>query len=381
MATCYLFTEYWEEDGCLCLSLDDEGKVQTDVQKRDFQSIRALQAQAQTIVVESSRLAGFFDLELPWLPDKKARLAIPFALENILAHNMDDLHFAFDRPHYQDGHYLIVVFPKERMQHILASLHKEQIRIDRITVDFFALNPNEFCITEHHLLMNNALFKGSLSPNLAQKALGSLETATGFRFTNSTKTIKIKKASKEPIPYALWLAERLQRKSSINLCQGPFEQRSGKAASIQKGYLWVGILALIWLFSIPFFYGISWFILNQRIKGVDKKIAQIYYQFFPNATEVIAPQFRVSALLTAGSALDQETLLRFLGIFATAVGHSPTDLRTLSFQNKILTVHIRCKDFASLAQLQEALKRQHVQVTQLQAATEQKGVAATLEIR
>lgn len=98
--------------------------------------------------------------------EKKARIAIPYALEDKFAENVDELHFAFNRQYYQQGQYLIAACKKEFLQQLLLLLKDNDIHLDILTVDWFALENKEICVAEDSLIIHDETFCGVLNPPL-----------------------------------------------------------------------------------------------------------------------------------------------------------------------------------------------------------------------
>ncbi|WP_156812641.1 type II secretion system protein GspL [Legionella tunisiensis] len=167
MATCFLFTQYMNDDSCLSLSLGERGQIEAPLAQRSFTDIKALQQNARTIAIAPTDFFTLHQVELPWLAERKARAAIPFALEDKLAQPVDSLHFAFDRAHYNDGHYLVVLGDKNLLTELINKFDNQGIRFDSLTLDWFALQKNEAAVTPTNILVNDAHFQGALSPELA----------------------------------------------------------------------------------------------------------------------------------------------------------------------------------------------------------------------
>ena len=96
MTTCFLFARQFYDEACLSLRLDKNGEIDAPLSLRSFQEFKSLQRQSRTIIVLPTERSSLFEIELPWLGERKARAAIPYALEEQLAQNVATLHFAFD---------------------------------------------------------------------------------------------------------------------------------------------------------------------------------------------------------------------------------------------------------------------------------------------
>lgn len=360
MDTVFLFSKHLNEEGCLCLKLDADGAPDAPASQLSFAEIRNLQQDCDTLVVETATHASLLALDLPWLPERKARTAIPYALEEKLAQAVDELHFAFDKSRYQNSQYLITVISKQRMQFIMQLLTEKDIQFSAITIDWFALEPEEICTTETSLLINTKDFKGALSSDLADVYL------------KNNPQIK-----NQDVSHA-WIARRLLKTNPMNLCQGEI-QHGSKVDWIKKSYQLAGLLFSLWLVSLILVNAIDLYFLNKKTTQIDEKIAEIYHEFFPGAKQVISPKFRIGQLLKGNGSEDNHFWF-LLNQFSKLMDNKQFTLEQLRYQNKTLSVTLLSADFASLEKLETALKQAQLNVKQTQASTRDQQVVATLEL-
>src|SRR5580704_2819832 len=163
MDHCFLFTKHLNDNSCFCLKISQDGELVSPPTQRTFAEIKALQKDCTTTIVETTLSASLLALELQWLPERKARIAIPYALEDKLAQPVEELHFAFDKLRYQQGRYRIAVLAKQRIRYLMQLLDEQGIQFEDLTLDWFALSAQELIVTESLLLINNDDFKGALS--------------------------------------------------------------------------------------------------------------------------------------------------------------------------------------------------------------------------
>lgn len=378
MDTCYLFSKFLDDAGCLSLKLSSEGVVVAPLLQRDFVDIKPLQESSHTIIIESSDSASFIDLELPWLPERKARIAIPYAIEEKLSEPIDNLHFAFDKNHYQNNHYLVVVISKSRIQYIMNILANHTIEYDYITLDWFALEPGQLCVSDNTLIINNDDFKGTLSGELATTYLTKHPLNQAYMFRDSL--IKTNAPVEQIDEHSFnWLAQRISNSKPLNLCQGEM-QHGNNSDWITKGYKIAGALAALWLVSILITNGLSVYSLNKKNNVINEKIAVIFHEFFPEAKQVVSPKFRISQLLKNNASDNQAHFWFMLNQFAKASHASKINVEQLRFQSNKFSVTLASPDFPSLERFQNALKTLQLKVKQTQASTRDQQVVATLEL-
>ena len=381
MTTCFIFAEDLDEDGCLSLRLNQQGEVDAPLLKRSIEELKALQAYARTVVVLPAHLSSLHELELPWLGERKAQAAIPYALEEQLAQPVTSLHFCFDRQYYEENRYLVVVIDKTYVVNLMEQLEALNLDYEAITLDWFALRPGEACATAATLLVNDSFFKGSLSGELATLYLNQKDVTTeGMAFKDSLPSL-VRKGSKTIDELsAVWIAKRLLAGKRMNLCQGELQHEASQR-SLKYWYSISGILAGVSLACFLFFNLFNLYVLNHHIAELDEKIAVVYHQFFPQATQVISPKFRVEQLLKAGhNSAQSASWWALLDKFAHAFKGQSSHVEQLRFQNQVLSVSLVAQDFATLEALQQRLQEQKVKVTQAQASTREHQVIATLEL-
>ncbi|KTC87794.1 type II secretion system protein GspL [Legionella drozanskii] len=383
MTTCFLFTQHLNENNCLSLRLDAKGQIDAPLAQRDFAEIKTLQTNAQTYIVASSRHFSLHQIELPWLPDRKARAAIPFALEERLAQNVDTLQFAFDRNYYQAGRYLVVVGDKNYLKELISFFDEHQINFDNLTLDWFALKPQEIAMMDSFLLINDDSFQGALSPDLMPFYLDKwTKEQTIYCFSDSDKSqLKPTEAQlieQEESSYT-WLAQRLSTTRPLNLCQGEL-QHDGSQSKTKRLYQAAFGMCMLWLLSVLAVNAMKIYFLNKDLNEVNEKTAVIYREFFPQSHQVISPKFRISQLLKSNQNNSDFTFWTLLDKLTKTVKENPITIEQLRFQNKTLLVTLATKNFESLAGFQAALEKEKVKVKQTQASTLNQQVVSTLEL-
>ncbi len=381
MATCFLFTQGLDETQCLCLRLDPLGKVDVPLAVRPLEEIRALQSNARTIVVLPTESSSLHEVELPWLGERKARAAIPYALEEDLAQPVSTLHFSFDRAHYQHHRYQVVATDSTYLITLIDQLDALGLNFDVLTLDWFALKDNEICAIETELLVRDKQFNGALGGELATLYLQQPEKNSELLlFTDSADVFKKFTGTFIDSVSKVWIAERLLETNPINLCQAELQhdtQQHHLRYWYRAGALALGALVLTSLILNLF----QLHRLTTKIADIDQKTAVLYRTFFPEAAVVISPKFRITQLISAGfSDKDTAALWFLLDKLAHGFKNSALTIEQFRFQNRVLSVTLVTKDFATLEDLQQCLEKDKVKVAQSQATSMKNQVRATLEL-
>lgn len=377
MTTCFLFVKHLLEEPCQSLLLNDAGEVIQPLASRSIAEIKILQEDARTIVVLTAEKVGLHFIELPKLAESKARAAIPFALEEQLAQPISHMHFAYDASWYEQGAYLVVAMDKAYLEALTTTFKKAGVRFEFLTIDWFALHKNEACIKDSSILIHDTHFIGSLSFELAQRYLhSSIGSTTLLSFKDSNPDWVVSSCTSLECPVNEWVAMRLLKMPYMNICQGVFTQEKRSAYHwyyLAMGLLgtWFGVLLLSNMMQL------AW--VHYKTTRIDKEIASVYREFFPESKQVISPKFRIMQQLQGHNASEGNFWI-LLDKLSTAFNGQEQTIDQIRFQNKTLSITLKSKDFAALEQLQRILEQSHVKVTQTQASSHEGQVLATLEL-
>jgi len=380
MATLFILTEQFNSKGSNCILLDKNGQILEPLAARTAEEIIALQQDAYTILVLPSTRSGLFSIELPRLDARKARAAIPYALEEEIAQPISSMHFAFSNRFYQNKHYLVVATDTTFLQQLTAQFQEENIYFDEITTDWFALPSNSGCITHTCLLVNNTDFKGALTGAIAEDFLATHPELPLISFNNSLPKLSAESSQLIDTQDQEWIAKQLLQAPRINLCQGAFKKETQEVTTrfwLRLSVGFAGGLLACWL-SLTV---LSLLLINHKTNQVDEKIAAIYRNFFPDAKRVISPRFRISQLLDTGESSRKEAYFwMLLGKLVNTFNADTVTMDDLRFQNETLSMTLSAKDFSALEQLRERLQKEGVNVSQSQASSQDGAVIATMEM-
>ena len=381
MATCFLFVKQIDEPETLSLRLSSSGQVEEPLASRSKEKLKILQENAHTIVVLPASISSLHQVSLPKLNDSKARAAIPYALEEELAQNITDLHFAFDGSFYRNRAYFVTVMEKAILKKWIATLEANQLNFDAITLDWFALETGEAIMMPDAMLVDDETFQGALTEELALIYLQSKpDTTDVVSFPDSHTVLVQDTATRNKCLSYEWIAQRLLQNDYMNLCQGELQQRPKARFFSQIGYFACGVLGIIWLATLFLTHFIELHFLNAEMAQLDTEIAEIYHEFFPQAQRVISPRFRIGQLLKEAGESENGALWLLLTKLGQAFNNGTFSIEQLRYQNQTLLVTFISPDFAALEAFQQRLRQQNVTVRQTQASSKDKQVYATLEL-
>ena len=381
MSQLVLFSETLEKDACLCIAIEDnQAGIELPILKRSLEEISELGRTREVFVLLPQSLCNLSRVELPWLSDKKARMAIPYALEEQLAQSLTSLHFAFSKQYYTQQQYLVLCHDEARLTSLLKILQEAHISPTHCTSDWFALEYNSIALTPQNLLINTPEFQGALPYHLAE-FLPEMTPSEVLCFSDSPSI---------PSPFAVtakiddcyhqWAAKKVVKAIGINLLQGAFSYKQ-KSRSHTKLYTAVAALVAVWIVS---FFGVDlWNFYRYRQENLvlNTKIEVLYRNFFPNATQVVNPRFRIGRALKDQGSTQENALWRLLAAIIAAVDTQAVSINSLRYQNDTIRLSLSAPTFEQLEKLQDALQAKSVSVRQSNASSQENAVTANLELR
>ena len=380
MSTCYFFVHHWRDDQCLSVRLDSTGQVEQPLALRTVDELRSLQHEARTIIVLCALTSGLYRVDLPNMNARKARTVIPFALEDDIAQPINTCHCAFDVTQYHQHHYLVVVTDHALLENLMMRLREQALAFDAMTLDWFALNPDESCVHEAVLLVHDASYQGALSVELASIYLDQAPSSTErLVFQDSAALNHFTPTKTEEVAGALWIAQRLQTKAFINLCQGPFTCSSRAAPSLRPWYLSAAGMFLAMVLVAVVFRVLSWSALNQQEARMELAMNQVYQTYFPHETMGAQPRVRINQWVRQQGSPPESTLWNFLQILH-GVMVPDLQIEHLSYVSHRLQIKLSASDFASLEAVEKKLKQTHPSMIQTEAKAQGERVVATWEI-
>ncbi|MDF1677623.1 MAG: type II secretion system protein GspL [Legionellaceae bacterium] len=366
--------------------LDDAGEVDIALSEQTPEAISAMQEGIRTVIVLPASVASIHFLDLPKLSARKAREAIPYAIEEALAEPVQEVQVAFERDAVHPLRYHVAVLNKLRLNSWISALDALGINFDAITLDWCALKPGDVCATDTDLLVYDGeegdALNGALSPQAVSMYMQAKQNTSfsGVVFDDSAASLHIPGLTETAGSYRLFIATHLLKQPFLNLCQGDF-QRTKQGKKSRYWYVLCGSLFAVWFLSV---LGMNMFMLH-ALKGKEKlvgeKIETIYRSFFPEATQVISPRFRVEQLLKRDVSKEESSFWMLLDKLSIVFSKHPLEVQEIRFRDQMISVSLIAESFAALESFEAALKEKAVNVKQVEASTRDNQVVSTLELQ
>src|ERR1700722_8946546 len=319
--------------------------------------------------------------ELPAKTGPKLAQLVPYALEEHLADDIDDLQFAIGRPVGETSRTRVAVVARALLNDWLATLRAAGINPDAIYADSDLLpeNPGQAVV----LLEEGGVFArapGASAVTLPADALGQAldiaalqaDTASGARglilYTGAAEWqqhsaqveagrpqvggIKIQLLTGSPL--ALF-AQQLPLGSAINLLQGDYAPKSGAAVGWQAWRVAAMLLAGLVVLHIGG-KAVQLHFLKSREHQVDASIRDTVRSAMPGDPNLLDARKRMEQRLAAARGAGTG-LLPALQALAQARGAAPgTNLQSLNFHNGAVEMKLSAPDASSLDLLNQTLR-------------------------
>ncbi len=267
---------------------------------------------------------------------------------------------------------------KKIIQDTLNQLEARSISLDMLTLDCFTLNKNNILLNERGLIINGDEFKGQLDLEFLTSFLQKTKENFNF-FSTIDRSISPHSYQLIDDPYEIWQAKRIiTKKDALNLLQGEFKQIKHEEV---KFWHKTSIILLACIFcSFILFHYLEFHKLRQQNRSLSDQIALEYKRFFPNASHVINPRFRISQLLKSNGQGQSLLFWSLLDKLGKGIKSKNIDIEHIRFQNQVLSITLILDNFTILESLESDLQKQKMNVRQEQATSRHNKVVATLEL-
>ena len=361
----------------------------------------ALRAQgARVVVLAPASPMLTCTATLPPTPAARMRQALPYALEEQFAEDIEHLHFAMGKRD-NAGTLPVVAVARETMNRWQGLFSAVELRPHVMLHEGLALPRGEgewsLLLQEEEALLRTdehqayAVPLGQLDEWLALAMAGegepprhirvydSRQKAEGFAWQGCPPGTEL---MYEAIASPLALLSAADPTRGINLLQGEFSRKE------QLGKLWrpwraSAAMLGAWLVLQGGMAIGNYLSLSARDEQLYSAIEQVYRETFPEARQVVNPRVQMERKLVelqgGGSSNSFAVLLAASGpVLRTIDG---LQLRNLRYKQDELELELELKDVASLDRLKEALQQQHLAVDIRGASTRDNRVESRIALR
>jgi general secretion pathway protein L len=318
--------------------------------------------------------------EVPSRSGAKLQQLIPYALEEHLADDIDDLHFAIGKRDPNSPRVPVAVVARSLLDGWLSALRSSGIEPDVVYADSDLLpdNPGQaVALLEEDAISvrppggSPVTLPADALPEAIHSARGDAETPAGgglILYTGApewarySEQVEAARPQFEGIkvqlltggPLALF-AQQLPTATAINLLQGPYAPSSGRAVGIRAWRVAAMLLgALVALHIIGKVAELS--VLKKREHQVDASIRDTFHSAMPGEVSPLDARRRMEARLAAARGAGGGLLPALQALVQARDSAPGTNLQSVNFKNGSVELKLSAPDAASLDHLSQTLR-------------------------
>lgn len=355
-----------------------------------------------TVLVPSIALQ-ILHVNIPRTSRSNLLKAIPYALEEQVADDMSNIHFAILET--SDEKQTIAVVAKSLMDTWLKQLTTAGIHAESLIPDVYALpeagtawfavcdKDSVLCSCGHNLkfvtdkmnfyTITRLFLENEQYPKPSHIEI-SCDNVSSLNLPPEVVSINGVPIHCTPPqePLIRYLAQHLPKSSMINLLQGDY-QATHTHLVIKRTWGIAAAIVAIWCVS---FFGkdlLQYHQLNKQQTILQQQVDHIYHQVFPTATAVTTPKLRFERELKRLQVASQGSTVLSLIAQAAPVVKSSSDItiESLEFKEDKLTIKVRSNNFQNIEGLVNALKQKQLTVAQSEAQRSDNVATSNIVIR
>lgn len=374
------------------LLTDDAGAVIRYVEDAPLPLQSELPADLQIIVLVPTEDTFITQVKITQLPPTRLLQAVPFAVEEQLTMDIEQLHFAMGD--WQNQELPVACVAHSQMQEWRNMLAANDLQAHVLCPDVFAIPLREhtwsIVIEEKISLIRTAWQSGyavdnnNLSTVLSQLLHEAKDKPQAIYFNNNAieplsfiENIPLY-IKQPPQDFLINAAQFYSQNKIINLLQGQYQIKN--RSKIGANWRLAGFLLIIWFALFVISHVTEYIYLKVKYNRLDNQINTLYKQAFPQATSVVSPRTRIEhELERLTTAAAGNRFLQLLAAVGNLLYQNPKiRVQELSYQNNQLTLNILADRFETLDVFSRTLKTQGFSLTQTGTSNKNKNVSTQL---
>ena len=386
------------------LIVDGNGARSGNVQSGPLDDALSLSQSRRTCFVLP---AAEVTLARPDLPQVRGAariaLAVPFALEDNLASDLDHLHFAIGPRDASSSATPVAIVARSTLEHWRSAWEAAGIRPDAAYVEssLLPVEPNALVLlldegTLHVCRAGSVAFALDAEPLgvALEVALGEVaepgehvtfyatpaeyeahkDTIEGLRTRTATLQVKLLPDGALPL-----LAAQLPTAQPINLLQGEYAAPTSFGSQLRQWRLPAALAAAL-LLTFVGAQGLKLWQLRQVEKQLDAQIAATFNQILPGQP-IVDPRAQIQGVLSRAGG-GGGALLPSMSLLAQAVAQAPTTrVELLSYRSGVLELRILAPTVEALDAIKQTMSRGGASVELQSANPREQQVEGRLQVR
>ena len=374
------------------IKLDGEGVPITRGAEARLEQVSSITQNTNVIVLLPLEQMLLTNVNTRARKQKHLQKAVPFALEDELADDVDSLHFALGQ-RYGENYFPVAVIDKHTLDTVLDELSAAGIYPDLLTADVFGLPFRDgtwtILIENDRALVRTAKHQGFTIDlhNLQQMLTSSLRQAeetptelnvyccddqqTGIKKLN----LPISTNELDGCPPGLF-ADGLDENECINLLQTSYKNKDKKHRQVGPWKV-AAMLFAAWITLSFISVFLDYARISKQEKHLNAQIVQIMKQTFPDMQNVSADsartkmEARLKNFMDLTSASSKASFMELLAISGESMKQAgKVDIDAMNYREGKLNMHVKSPDVQVLDSVKQSLKSKHYS-TDIQSANTQ----------
>lgn len=334
--------------------------------------------------------------KIPKVSQHALMQAIPFALEDQLVGDINQLYFAVgDRD--ENDNLLVSVIERAKFESYLKRLKEHNFYPDIVLPDYLTLpweedrwtvyinGQNALVRTDYQygfaVEIKNLSLLLDLTIEKAIKKPNSIWVYDQFEHRNMNKHFLIKnkipiEKNRNPIK---WPFDKIIAHPPINLLQKKYQPKN-KFSKLRRYWKLAAIIFTIWLVALFGSQIAEWAFFHNKLLGVNNEVSKLYHSILPNQKKVVEPRYYIQQELQRlrKSSGNKNFMILISKVAPVLQRYTALQLNSLSYQNSEITLQLKTTQLSRLESLSSELKKQHLTVKQNKVATNNKSIVAKI---
>jgi general secretion pathway protein L len=377
--------------------VNSQGELTSRITSGTLQEAAEAAAQNRVVVLLESTLVHLNHVRLPTSNRQRMLRAIPYALEDQLAEDIEDFHFVAGKTDALYGT-PVAAIRKDTIEKLLADFQHAGIVIDAVIPDAICspVAPGQWTVLFHEdkalvhygalvgtvidavnlpVLINASLDKAEAKPEKIVCLYPDGNEPVGLNEESGTDIENIKIAYNTH-PLVVFCGE-YEKAKSLNLLQGKYKP---KRKSTGHWYRWrlATSLAIVWLLL---YSGISLFELgklNDRNAELGVQIEKIYKQTFPESKRIVNPRVQMEQKLDDLRSGGGSQGSQFIALLTEAVpivaAQKDIEVQSVDFRNNRMEIGLTGGKLQSIETLNKQLNANSKLRAEITSATSEKNI-------
>lgn len=377
---------------------NDMGELTSKISAGSLEELHGIAKDHISIVLLNSQCLHINELQLPTQNAQKMLKAVPYAIEEFIADDVENLHFVVAKSRTSNTTHVVGI-NKATLQSIIDTFQTADIRIEKIIPDALCLAANEqqwatLNYQQHNYLqtnkLNGTIVSQGLLPYVLDKKLDDEtiekpEKILVFSESENTTTHDLSSLIKNDIeivnitynthPLVVFCGNHKQA-LPLNLLQHEFKLKS-KSSGYWKQWRLAAALAGTWLLL---HLGVTYFQFNQLKEEnivTKNKIEKIYKTTFPQSRKINNPRKQMEQKLNELKSSSGNASNGLLFILEEAFSNLDQETKDISFKsivfrNNRMDVGLESKNLQAIENLNKKLNTNNAIKSEISSSSSEK---------